>query len=99
MGMGWSFGRMNYSEEWRQRRKIFHHYYSASAVEKYEGIILENVYRFLLRLRDRPENFFGHARLFVFSLLHNFQTLTYEQCLCCDASKCDLWYHYRKRIK
>ena len=78
MGMGWSFGRMNYGEEWRQRRKIFHHYYSASAVEKYEGIILENVYRFLLRLRDRPENFFGHARLFVFSLLHNFQTLTYE---------------------
>lgn len=72
MGMGWSFGRMNYVEEWRQKRKIFHHYYSASAIQNYEGIILENVHRFLVRLRDHPENFFGHARLLVSS----------SQCFC-----------------
>lgn len=70
--MGWSFGRMNYVEEWRQKRKIFHHYYSASAIQNYEGIILENVHRFLVRLRDHPENFFGHARLLVSS----------SQCFC-----------------
>ncbi|KAK7688867.1 hypothetical protein QCA50_007556 [Cerrena zonata] len=68
MGMEWSFGRMNYGEPWRQRRKTFHHYYSAAAVEKYEGIILDNVQRFLVRLRNHPENFFGHAR-FVFAAM------------------------------
>lgn len=69
MGMSWSFGRLNYGDEWRKKRKIFYHYYSASAVEKYEGIILENVQRFLKRLRDRPDNFLGHSRLFV-TLFH-----------------------------
>lgn len=91
MDMDWCIGSMNHGDEWRQRRKLYHRHYNTSAVQKYEGIILENVHRFLVRLRDRPERFLGHARLYVTSiqLIHCLTFL--EQRICCDTLKCDLW--------
>ncbi|CAL1703243.1 unnamed protein product [Somion occarium] len=66
--MHWSVGRMNYGDKWRRLRKVFHHYYSASAIRQYDGIQFENVRAFLKRLRDSPEKFLIHSR-FVFAAL------------------------------
>ena len=61
--MGWAFVLDSYNERWRQKRKAFHQYLGANAIQKYAAQEMEHVTEYLRRLRDTPEKCFEHSRL------------------------------------
>lgn len=65
MGWGWSFGMMNYGEQWKRHRKLFHQHFNQNAVDKYQHIQMRESRALLRRIRGNPEKFMDHIRMCV----------------------------------
>ncbi|KAK7043906.1 hypothetical protein VNI00_008072 [Paramarasmius palmivorus] len=63
MGWGWSFGLMNYGEDWKQHRRLFHSFFNQNVVERYQHIQLKEAHALLRRLLEAPDDFMGHIRI------------------------------------
>ncbi|ESK84364.1 cytochrome p450 [Moniliophthora roreri MCA 2997] len=63
MGWGWSFGMMNYGEDWKNHRRVFHQFFNQNVVERYQLIQLKEAHALLRRLYETPEDFLGHIRV------------------------------------
>jgi cytochrome P450 len=53
----WAFTLMRYGPMWRRSRKMFHQYFHAGAIVKYQPLQTQEVRRMLLRLIETPEEF------------------------------------------
>ncbi|EAU89617.1 O-methylsterigmatocystin oxidoreductase [Coprinopsis cinerea okayama7 len=56
----WSFAIMNYGQEWRNRRRLFHQFFYRT--ENHHPVIEEETLSFLRRLADNPKSFREEAR-------------------------------------
>ncbi|KAK7688871.1 hypothetical protein QCA50_007561 [Cerrena zonata] len=68
MEIGWSFTIMDYNEEWRKKRKVFHQYLGANAIRAYDNQQFDHVREFLRQLHRQPEKSSEHAH-FLFSAI------------------------------
>ena len=65
MDLNWAFGAMPYGVAWRQNRRAFHQYLNNNAVPKYHPIMLEEIKKFLQKLKSNPEQVFNDLQLYV----------------------------------
>ena len=70
MGWGWSFGMMNYGEQWKRHRKLFHQHFNQNAVDKYQHIQMRESRALLRRIRTNPDQFMDHIRMYVYRVSH-----------------------------
>ena len=68
MGWGWSFGMMNYGEQWKRHRKLFHQHFNQNAVDKYQHIQMRESRALLRRIRTNPDKFMDHIRMYVYQV-------------------------------
>ncbi|KAL7277361.1 hypothetical protein ACG7TL_009221 [Trametes sanguinea] len=61
-GVIWEFALLGYTQEWRQRRRVFHGAFQPSVIPKYRPVHLRECRRFLQRLLDTPNDFIALAR-------------------------------------
>ncbi|THU83987.1 cytochrome P450 [Dendrothele bispora CBS 962.96] len=62
MGWNFSFGLMEYGDEWRAQRKIFQHEFSPSAAERFQPLESQVAHQFLVHMLDKPDGFVLHIR-------------------------------------
>ncbi|KAK1219826.1 hypothetical protein PQX77_017400 [Marasmius sp. AFHP31] len=62
MGMGWNFGAMRYSDQWRLHRRTFHQLFQSRAVPQYFDIQRTATVDFMKKLESTPDDFFQHVR-------------------------------------
>ncbi|THU99416.1 cytochrome P450 [Dendrothele bispora CBS 962.96] len=62
MGWDFNFATHNYTSRYRRHRKIFHEFFSPSAIQKYSYVQYREVESFLSRLERTPEDFLHHIR-------------------------------------
>ncbi|KAG2005705.1 O-methylsterigmatocystin oxidoreductase [Coprinopsis cinerea AmutBmut pab1-1] len=60
MRTGWSFSLMNYGQEWRNRRRLFHRFFYRT--ENHHSVIEEETLGFLRKLVDKPREFREQVR-------------------------------------
>lgn len=63
MGWNFTFAFQHYGDEWRERRRLFHHHFSPQAITKYRPLSTRETVALLTRLLDLPEDFTEHLRL------------------------------------
>ncbi|KAK0200298.1 cytochrome P450 [Desarmillaria ectypa] len=62
MGWDFSFGLMEYGNEWRAQRRLFQQEFNPIAVERYHQCELKATHELLRRLLDDPNKFIEHIR-------------------------------------
>ncbi|TFK27924.1 cytochrome P450 [Coprinopsis marcescibilis] len=62
MGWDWSMPTLPYNDQWRDQRKMFARYFSASNPNAYQPQILQVVRRFVHRVMETPDDFMKHSR-------------------------------------
>lgn len=63
MATGWGFAVQKYGNDWRERRRAFHAFFTPSQIPSYHPIIEEGVHNWLHRLSSQPDDFFAGTRL------------------------------------
>lgn len=53
---------MDYGDEWREHRRMFHQHFNAQAITKYGPEFPRAVQETLLRLLEHPDDFMEHLR-------------------------------------
>lgn len=62
----WGIPVIGYGSKWRKGRRLFHEFFNAKAVTKFDDYQEKSAYRFISRLAETPEDFLDHAKLYVF---------------------------------
>ncbi|KAG7440108.1 cytochrome P450 [Guyanagaster necrorhizus] len=62
MGWDFSFGLMEYGNEWRAQRRLFQQEFNPTAAERYRPCELKATHELLRRLLDDPNKFIAHIR-------------------------------------
>ncbi|KAK7440646.1 hypothetical protein VKT23_016995 [Stygiomarasmius scandens] len=62
MGWNFSFGLMEYGDEWRAQRKLFQQEFSPIASERFQPLETQVAHQFLVRMLEQPEDFVLHIR-------------------------------------
>lgn len=62
-GVEWAIPAMNYTDRWRDTRRVFHRHFSPSAIGVAQSSIIETTQKLLTRLHEAPEGFLDHTRL------------------------------------
>ena len=70
-GWKWSLAIMPYGEAWRERRRMFTHYFHPGNTEVYKATQVEFLYKMLPRLLKDPDNFLSITRQYVAQLVIN----------------------------
>ena len=76
MGWSFSFAFQHYGDEWRNRRRLFHHHFSPQVIGKYRHRITREVVRALNRFLDHPHDYLENLRLHVVRALLDGRILT-----------------------
>jgi hypothetical protein len=63
MGTDWSFGILKYGDLWRDHRRVFYSFFSATEVPQFYPVIEEEVAAFLKRLSTHPRDFYADTRV------------------------------------
>ncbi|EMD38686.1 hypothetical protein CERSUDRAFT_105266 [Gelatoporia subvermispora B] len=62
IGIKWSLPMMEYSEKWKESRKMFQHELGSENAKKYRAVEVEESQKLLVRLLKKPEDFAKHIR-------------------------------------
>ncbi|EEB89177.1 hypothetical protein MPER_12751 [Moniliophthora perniciosa FA553] len=62
MGWNYSFGLMEYGDEWRAQRRLFQQEFHPTAAERFQPLEAQVTHTFLRRLLDQPNDFVAHIR-------------------------------------
>ena len=65
----WSIPAVGYGTRWRKGRRLFHEFFNMRAVTNFDDHQRKYARRFISRLAQTPDNFLGHAQLYVSLLL------------------------------
>ncbi len=77
---------MNYGEQWKRHRKLFHQHFNQNAVDKYQHIQMRESRALLRRIRASPDKFMDHIRMCVFSFYALLATTFMSLTICAERS-------------